>query len=402
MASAALLEEGALPPHPQQTVAHAVLEQVAAVPHSITQLQWVLKLAHSHALVDQQKAAMELSTMIEGTTLFPLVSFAPMAHSLSKLLPSPDRTVAYYSARAIKTLLLDDALRSQALMVGLPAVLVTALHTWHEELPCLREILAALQTLSCDRHTVQAILVTPAATTTKDSDPSPTKATISSTETQGKEEEAAAVASLPPPPSQKGGALLPVLALLEARDQEVLTLCLAIVANVCAYSDTVLLAHQDLGHALCEAFPAVLTAAQSRDRLLRCYGMAALANASANPVLAGKIKELDGVAVIEKVEKENLSTLTFGGTRITECCEVALLRLMGVAKAMEKEKEGSKPLSTRKFLFKWGTTPSLELTLDGSKNRAGVVGCLVLWIVCVLVVLQPVLRPGNTGSHNLE
>ena len=135
--------------------------------------------------------------------------------------------------------------------------------------------------------------------------------------------------------------------------------------------------------------------------LLKLFSSHPLTRLSTHPVLAGKIKELDGVAVIEKVEKENSSTLTFGGTRITECCEVALLRLTGKAGAdKEKDRSGgaaaAKPLSTRKFTFKYGNTPSLELTLDGSRNRASVVGCLMLWVVCILVVLQPVLRPGNS------
>ena len=417
-AAAAALEEGRplLHPTPQ--------------PHSITQLQWVLQMAHSAEPAGQQKAAMELNSMIEGTTLFPLVSFAPMAHSLCRLLPSQDRTVVLYAARAVKTLLLDDALRGQALLVGLPAVLIAALYTWQEEVPCLREILGALQTLSWDKHAVKSIVAAgtgpgigssssssssnevssnEVAGKASSNNSSTTKLDISSTEERGI---AAAAGTTTPSTSSSSssssstGALLPVLALLQARDQEVMTLALAITANLCAYSDTFLLAHQEFILAVAEALPHVLQAAQKRDRLLRCYGIAALANASANPVLAGRIKELGGVEVVEKLEKENLraNTVTFGGTRVSECCEVALLRLTGnSARSSSKKKadgeEGRALLGMKTFRFKYGNAPALELTLDGSKNRASIVGCLLLWVVGILLVLQPVLRPSNAGAE---
>ena len=229
MTTAAVLEQGRPLLHP------------APKPHSITQLQWVLQMAHSAESADQQKAAMELNSMIEGTTLFPLVSFAPMAHSLSRLLPSQDRTVVYYAARAVKTLLLDDALRGQALLVGLPAVLIAALHTWQEEVPCLREILGALQTLSWDKHSVKSIVAagtgpgiggsssSEAASKDSSSNSCTTKLDISSTEersvTAATMAAAAAAATTPSTSSSSStsGALLPDLALLQARDQEVMT-----------------------------------------------------------------------------------------------------------------------------------------------------------------------------------
>lgn len=404
--SAAALEEGMLPlhPHPQR--------------HSITQLQWVLQMAHSAEPADQQKAAMELNIMIEGTTLFPLVSFAPMAHSLCRLLPSQDQTVVHYAARAVKTLLLDDALRGQALLVGLPRVLITALHTWQEEVPCLREILGALQTLSWDKHCVKSIVApgtgpgigrssisTSASTSSgcdhneaamKENSTSTPKLDISSTEERGIADTCTPATSI----TTTSCALLPVLALLQACDQEVATLALAITANLCAHSDTLLLAHQDFILAVNEALPNVLQAALSCDRLLRCYGVATLANASANPFLAGRIKELGGVEVVEKIERECLrtNTVTFGGTRVSECCQVALLRLAGSSAGIDScskggKKEGRTLLGMKKFKFKFGNTPALELTLDGSKNRARIVGCLMLWVVGILLVLQPVLRP---------
>ena len=54
-----------------------------------------------------------MAHLVEGASVFPAVSFGPISHALCKLVPSTNRTVASYSARAMKLLLLDDALRPQ-------------------------------------------------------------------------------------------------------------------------------------------------------------------------------------------------------------------------------------------------------------------------------------------------
>lgn len=120
------------------------------VPLGLSQLQGVLKLAHSQELADQQQAAIELAALITKAPL-PALSFAPVAHALCKLLPSASRTTAFYAARAAKLLVLDDALRGQTLAVGLPLVLARSLRAWEEEVPCLRELLGAMQTLAYDK-----------------------------------------------------------------------------------------------------------------------------------------------------------------------------------------------------------------------------------------------------------
>ena len=58
---------------------------------SFSQLQHLLRLAHSDNVDDQQKAAVNLAKLVEGN-VFPVVSFGPLAHSLCKLVPSPNRT----------------------------------------------------------------------------------------------------------------------------------------------------------------------------------------------------------------------------------------------------------------------------------------------------------------------
>lgn len=72
-----------------------------------------LQLSYSSDPDDQQRAAIDMAHLVEGASVFPAVSFGPISHALCKLVPSTNRTVASYSARAMKLLLLDDALRPQ-------------------------------------------------------------------------------------------------------------------------------------------------------------------------------------------------------------------------------------------------------------------------------------------------
>lgn len=57
---------------------------------SYSQLQYLLQLSYSENIEDQQKAAINLSKLVEGT-VFPAVSFGPIAHALCRLIPSSNR-----------------------------------------------------------------------------------------------------------------------------------------------------------------------------------------------------------------------------------------------------------------------------------------------------------------------
>ncbi|CAM9624081.1 unnamed protein product, partial [Sphacelaria rigidula] len=85
-------------------------------------------------------------------------SFGPLCHTLSRLAASEQRAVVAYAARGIKLLVLDDSMRPQATVAGIPSVLAAALREWEDDGPCLREILGALQTLCCDKATVLAVV----------------------------------------------------------------------------------------------------------------------------------------------------------------------------------------------------------------------------------------------------
>ena len=91
--------------------------------------------------------------------------------------------MASYSAKALKILILDDALRPQAVVAGVPAIVCGAIKQWEDEILCLRELLVerignlmfgavisiinifcalqsqgALQTLTWDRQCVKGVL----------------------------------------------------------------------------------------------------------------------------------------------------------------------------------------------------------------------------------------------------
>ena len=122
-------------------------------------LQHVLQLSYSTEPEDQQKAAIELSKLVNGA-VFPAYSFGPLSNAITVLLPSSNRTVVSYSARALKLMLLDDALRPQTIIAGVPAVVCAAIKQWDDEILCLRELLGALQTLCWDKQCVKAVLQT--------------------------------------------------------------------------------------------------------------------------------------------------------------------------------------------------------------------------------------------------
>jgi hypothetical protein len=126
-------------------------------PPCLSKLQQLLKLSHSENHSDQQEAVIELSKFVDGTPIA-VDSFAPLAHALCRLLPSRNRTVASYSARTIKFLVLDDSLRPQAMAAGIHAAVCGVLIKWEEEILCLRELLGILQTLTWDKQCVKGVL----------------------------------------------------------------------------------------------------------------------------------------------------------------------------------------------------------------------------------------------------
>ncbi|CAM9724995.1 unnamed protein product [Discosporangium mesarthrocarpum] len=180
-------------------------------------LQNMLQLSYAPEVDKQLNAAVELSKMVQGNPI-PVASFGPLSHALCRLASGNDRTVVSYAARGIKLLVLDDALRPQAAIAGIPVVLVEALKNWEEEVPCLREVLGALQTLCCDKSSVGAVV--------------------------------------------DAGLVVPLTDLLDTPDLELRRLVTATAANTLAFSDTLLLTKEACIDTFCDAMPDLLDSAR--------------------------------------------------------------------------------------------------------------------------------------------
>lgn len=221
---------------------------------TFSNLQHLLKLSYSENQEEQQRAAIDLAKLVDGT-VFPAVSFGPLAHALSRLIPNKNRTVVTYSARAMKILILDDALRPQAIIAGVPAVVCGAVKQWEDEILCLRELLGILQTLTWDRQCIKGVLQADIITNLKD--------------------------------------------YIHATDQEIAILSLSTLANILSYSDTLLLGDNPALESLGVAMPILVEVLKnSQQRPQAVYAAACIANASFNPRLAGLLNQNGGTDLI--------------------------------------------------------------------------------------------------------
>ena len=55
-------------------------------------------------------------------------------------------------------MILDDALRPQVIVAGVPAIVCTSLNAWVGEVLCTRELLGVIQTLTWDKITLLSVL----------------------------------------------------------------------------------------------------------------------------------------------------------------------------------------------------------------------------------------------------
>ena len=308
---------------------------------SFSTLQHLLQLSYSEYSEDQQKAAIELARLIEGT-VFPAVSFGPLAHALSRLVPSKHRTVASYSARALKLLLLDDALRPQAVQTGVASVVCSSIAQWEDEVLCLRELLGALQTLSWDKTCIKSVI--------------------------------------------DGDVISYLIDFVQASDQEVSVLALAVLTNIFVYVDTLLLTDTINLNVLSTAVPVILEALRSsQERPQRFYAAACIANASAHPRLASLLKEHGALKQVKEIERQSLTNLHMLGSKLDDCAKAAVYRLSDY-------KEGQPRLGNLKFSFKWGTRPVMELSLAayGPQSQA-IMACFGMWLLIVLLTFMPAI-----------
>lgn len=304
-------------------------------------LQHLLQMSYSEDPEQQQRAAVDLARLVEGT-VFPAVSFGPLAHALCRLLPSQNRTVACYSAKAIKMLILDDALRPQAVVAGVPAIVCAAIKQWQDEVLCLRELLGALQTLCWDRHCVKGVL--------------------------------------------QADIVMQLIEYIQATDQEVSVLTLATLANILSYSDTLLLSDTVIIESLCTGMHVLLdTLRASQQRPQRFYAAAAIANAAAHPRLAGVINQLGGLQLCREVERQSLANLHILGSKMGHCAQTAVYKL-------SDKKEGDAKMGAMKYSFKWGTKPVMELSFASyAKHSNALWFCFAVWLIIVLFTFMPLV-----------
>eukprot|EP01038_Epipyxis_sp_PR26KG_P011343 gene11343-15208_t len=308
---------------------------------SFSTIQHLLQLSYSDNPEEQQRAAVDLAKLVDGT-VFPAVSFGPLAHALCRLVPSSNRTVASYSARALKILILDDALRPQAIVAGVPAVVCGAVKQWEDEVLCLRELLGSLQTLTWDRQCIKGVL------------------------------QADIISNL--------------IDYIQASDQEVSVLALATLANILYFSDTLLLTDtliiEILGKGMQSLIEVLRTSQQKPQKL---YAAAAIANASFHPRLAALLNQHGGLQVCREVERQSLANLHILGSKLGECVKTAIYRL-------SDRKEGDMKLGSTKYSFKWGTKPVMEISLASfGKHSTFLWICFALWIFVVLFTFMPFL-----------
>jgi hypothetical protein len=305
--------------------------------HHISTLQFLLRAAHSADAEQQERAARQLATLVEST-VFPAVSFGPLVHALTRLIPSEHPGVVRFASRAVKTLLLDDALRPAVKSTPLPAVLVTALGRWKDEPLICTELLGGLQTLLWDRTSAGAVV--------------------------------------------DAGVTPFLLSCLSSHNYEVALLALSTLANLLSYSDTLILANTTAVQQLAACQSALLELTKSQDKSTRVYAVAALANGTAHPIIAGQIARLGGNECLREVESQNKANLSLGGTRVAECAETAVLRLSG-------SKDPS--LATRKYKYKFGNKTMMELALDSETHRNRLQVFVVIWVLSIVLLFYPLV-----------
>ncbi len=115
---------------------------------------------------------------------------------------------------------------------------------------------------------------------------------------------------------------------------------MATLANVCSYSDTLLLTDTVLIETLATSLPLIMDSLRSSPSSAslspslssshspqRFYAIASLANASSHPRLAEVIKTNGGLQLARDLERQSLANLHIFGSRIVDCAQAMLYRL---------------------------------------------------------------------------
>jgi len=326
---------------------------------SFSALQYLLQLSYSIEADEQERAAVELARLAEKTE-FPAVSYGPLLHALCHLIPSQNRTVACFSARALKFLVVDDVLRPQIGASGVSRVVVAALNFWGEEVLCVRELLGVMQTLCWDRAYVRSIATPEVITCLTD--------------------------------------------FVQASDHEVSVLALCTMANILYFADSLFESDDFCINALGKSMPVLLQiVCVAQQRPQKFFAMAAITNASAQSILADVLNEYDGLEICKEQEKQSKDNIAVLGSKLGECAHTAVVLLSdgrgdsGGGDAQDEEggflrDRGASVLlrSSERYHFKWGKKPVMELHIappsSSEKGHLAVALCICaglgLWSCC--------------------
>lgn len=150
---------------------------------------------------------------------------------------------------------------------------------------------------------------------------------------------------------------------------------------------------------------------RSEEGMVREYGVAAVANACAHPVLAGRAKELGAIAQMRALlgnseashsladNTRNIRTNLVGRR---QRAETVLARLTGKGYGssgsggrggggdIEEGGEGASKVRLQFYTFKWGTKPSISFTMS-PKDWVWAIAAFCFWSAIVSAVLRPIM-----------
>ena len=127
----------------------------------------------------------------------------------------------------------------------------------------------------------------------------------------------------------------------------------------------------------------------------RFYATAAIANAAAHPSLAQVLVEEGGLEVMQDIDDNAAGNIHLLGSKMGECALTALYLLSHGDKGY--------PLSQgieSKYSFKWGTQPTMDLTVaDYSSTANGrlLLVCSFVWVGMVFYTFSPALFGPTSG-----
>lgn len=137
--------------------------------------------------------------------------------------------------------------------------------------------------------------------------------------------------------------------------------------------------------------------------MVRDYGLAAVANACAHPVLAGRAQELGALEQMRNflkrspVPSSSLLDTRYQRSRVgrNQRAETAVARLTGAGHAggdIEEGAGGGGEMRLHFYTFKWGVHPSVRVSFMLSpKDRVWAIAGCMFWAVIVFLVLRPIL-----------